>query len=810
MRPLKLTLEGFTGIRSGRGKESLTIDLTTIPANAQLVALVGPNGNGKTTILDNLHPYRVMPSRSTTLGPNGFSYWDHICAPAAKKDLEWEHGGRRYMTSLSFKSTAKTRKSDCYLFVWETDLSKWEPVRLDDGTLSDGKTDTYDRCVGAILGIPETFFTSAFSAQCRKSISAYGSSEVKALLASILEHEDLRTLSAKAGTVGKHLRVHLESLQDKLAQARGAETDIEAAREQLSQLETRLQEEQECERYALGHVDEQRKALALLEAKREAQMQDQEQRTFINQQIVKSLDNADALKANAKRNADAEIARLTTERQKAQLDLAKAVTLRNQNEEEMRRLSAVIAQGGIIRSACVELPGLQQELASIDSESTLLQAKLAELRPLRLSMQADLEAQTRIHTTANGKIEAIARLKETSSLIDKVPCAGSQLQPRCPLLENANQARDNISQQEAKLVDMRAQYRTLRTKIEDSQEKLNVVDELEAKLAELSKRRITLAHRLSELSRLSGMKSMLEDAAQRLPVLEESKAQFPLYRSETEALLGSFEEKVSQLRSALEMEITRLDTAAAAEVSALKERLSQLSAPVSELELAGARRALQTAGANVESVRVRLQGLSNEKVTKLATIDTLRMILAKLEATKVEAKRISDEIANWKLLEKGLGNDGLIALSIDDAGPEIATLCNDLLRESYDARFAIRIDTQTSTQAGSLKETFEVTVRDQHTGDEKSLKDMSPGERTWVNECLTRAIALYVGESQGVQFHTLFTDEADGALDADRKRQFMQMKRAVLARGRYEREYFISQTPELWEMADHVIDVTSL
>jgi exonuclease SbcC len=378
------------------------------------------------------------------------------------------------------------------------------------------------------------------------------------------------------------------------------------------------------------------------------------------------------------------------------------------------------------------------------------------------------------------------------------------------LLENAHKAREDINQQEAILVDMRAQYRTLRTSIEGRQEKLNALDDLEAKLGDLSTRRITLANRISELSRLSGMRSMLEEATQRLPVLEESKQQFAIYKAETEALLSGFVEKVAECRRALAVEITRLDAAASSEVSALKARLSQLSAPVTEFELAGARRALQAAGANVESVRVRLQGIANEKVTLLATIDTLRMILEKLEATKVEATRISDEIASWKLLEKGMGNDGLIALSIDDAGPEIATLCNDLLRESYDARFAIRIDTQTATQAGGLKETFEVTVRDQHTGDEKSLKDMSPGERTWVNECLTRAIALYVGESQGVQFHTLFTDEADGALDADRKRQFMQMKRAVLARGGYEREYFISQTPELWEMADHIIDVTTL
>lgn len=36
------------------------------------------------------------------------------------------------------------------------------------------------------------------------------------------------------------------------------------------------------------------------------------------------------------------------------------------------------------------------------------------------------------------------------------------------------------------------------------------------------------------------------------------------------------------------------------------------------------------------------------------------------------------------------------------------------------------------------------------------------------------------------------------------------MKREVLRQGGYEREYFISQTPELVEQADAVIDVVAL
>ena len=74
----------------------------------------------------------------------------------------------------------------------------------------------------------------------------------------------------------------------------------------------------------------------------------------------------------------------------------------------------------------------------------------------------------------------------------------------------------------------------------------------------------------------------------------------------------------------------------------------------------------------------------------------------------------------------------------------------------------------------------------------------------FVCEELTRAIALYLVQCSGRRYSTLFSDEADGALDPERKRRFMAMKREVLKLGGYEREYYVSQTPELAAMADAV------
>jgi DNA repair protein SbcC/Rad50 len=122
----------------------------------------------------------------------------------------------------------------------------------------------------------------------------------------------------------------------------------------------------------------------------------------------------------------------------------------------------------------------------------------------------------------------------------------------------------------------------------------------------------------------------------------------------------------------------------------------------------------------------------------------------------------------------------------------------------------VSIHTLVETGKGDQKEGFDIVVHDGDSGDSKSVSLMSGGERVWINECLTRAVALYLARHSGRRYDTLFSDEADGALDAERKRMFMAMKREVLRLGGYVREFFVSQTPELTAMADAVIDLEAL
>src|SRR5437762_5494444 len=230
MRPISLTLKGFRGIRYGLGRDVIDLDFEQLAGDAKLVAIVGRNGRGKTTLMDNMTPFPTMPSRAGADGLGGFSYYDQVCLPESSKDLVWKHGGQRYRSQLVFRLNGK-KKTEAFLHVRRSD--SWQPMRLDDGTVSDGKFDTYVQCVERILGSAETFFTSVFAAQGRRQLSAYKNAEIKTLLADLLGLDEIRDVGAKALETAKFLKAGLVAVRQERA---GLKAEIEQVARELSQL----------------------------------------------------------------------------------------------------------------------------------------------------------------------------------------------------------------------------------------------------------------------------------------------------------------------------------------------------------------------------------------------------------------------------------------------------------------------------------------------------------------------------------------------------------------------------------------------
>jgi exonuclease SbcC len=238
--------------------------------------------------------------------------------------------------------------------------------------------------------------------------------------------------------------------------------------------------------------------------------------------------------------------------------------------------------------------------------------------------------------------------------------------------------------------------------------------------------------------------------------------------------------------------------------------LAALPAPFDERRVSAAAQAVADARQAVAAAdRAHLAAARDAQA-----LDALSQQMQSLAQRRVQVDarvaHVEAELGGWNLFARCMSNDGLIALAIDDAGPTLSGLANDLLLACYGPRFTVSIHTLVETGKGEQREGFDIVVHDGESGESKSVGLMSGGERVWVNESLTRAVALYLAQHSGRRYTTLFCDEADGALDPDRKRMFMAMKREVLRLGGYEREFFVSQTPELTAMADAVIDLDAL
>ena len=804
MKPLRLTLKGFTGIRDGLGRDELTLDFASLAADAQLVALVGPNGSGKTTIIDNAHPYRLMPSRATSASVGGFSYYDHLCAPEGGKDLEWMHEGRRLRSQLVFRMNG-TRRTEAFLHEWKDD--RWMPVVMPDGTRSDGKTETYDRCVEGLLGSPETFFTSAFHAQNRRQLSAFRPSEVKGLLVELLGLEQIRATGQNAARVAALLQQALEERRAAVARHRAVEESVLHLRRMVEEAQVRIRSTVESRVAAQASLQSAQAQLAACEAERAAAAGIETLRQSLQAQVAELARRKTVLVGALVRLGEDLKARRERADHALRAAEESAVASRGRLQRDLALAQALLARQDAIRAAVERLPLLAEQEQAARAALRIAEEMGERAARIRQRLQVMAASRQGLEREAGASVLRAQQLRERFGLTQEVPCNGLELQGTCKLLADAHEAKALQPSADLKIAQVRQEVATL-----DAERHL-----LERELAGMGDAAAPIAQARASLDAVIEQRRIANaDAA-----LAESvrQAQDRLNGIATEA--AEIGQRVHAAQASAREECARCDAAA-------REASERHAGEVTELDAASARLTGQLAGlpppfddsrrAAAEQAATRAkQALDAAEVAHTAAVTRHAELVGRLQSSATQladgqmaasaVAHLETELALWTALTKALGNDGVIALCIDDAGPTLASLTNELRLGCYGPRFTVSITTQVETARKDLKEGFDVIVFDAETGASKSVAMMSGGERVWIDEALTRAIAVYLAQSAGRRYQTLFSDEADGPLDPERKRMFVAMKREVLRLGGYEQELFVSQTPELWSLADSVIEV---
>ena len=808
MQVLSLTLKGFRGIRDGLRRNTLTLDFEALAGDAALVAIAGSNGRGKTTVMDNMHPYLTIPSRAMAAGPGGFAYYDHVCLPESEKNLVWAHEGVRYRSQVVIRSGTR-RRTEAFLFAWAGDM--WRPAQLPDRTVSDGKVETYTRCVEAVCGSADTFFTSVFSAQGKRQLSHYRNGEIKTLLADLLGQEEIRALGQKAADVARALKAGLVTLRQELVGIVDEHQRIGEEQRRVEGAGARTVQALAAKADAQTALDAARSTQARLVAEREQTLATQAQRRRLQQERQAALDadkqSTAALDAQDRQEQE-RLARLT---QRIADRITQERGRREALEGRRRQHHQVLSDAPAVQRAVRALPRSQRVLCARTERVGLLRQQVQRLSDCT---GAQRTAQLRLAEIEREAGRAALRAEELArrfGLTDEVPCAGTDLQGRCKLLADAHEARALVPNAQADIhrlatekrvvLEQLEQIRTLVLALASAPTGCHVAEHRETLARDRVSRVAMLAARAAEIERVRDEVMVVEQELEALAAAggvgetADERAERQQVATVREQVSGRREQQVAQIRERLD----RLD-----------ESLAALPAPFDAQWLVAAGGAVGRATAAVTaSEQAHLVALRDAQSWQGAT---RQMAIVAQRRTHLMARIacVESSLGGWTLFARCMSNDGLIALAIDDAGPALSGLANDLLLACYGPRFTVSIRTQVETAKGEQREGFDIVVHDGDSGESKSVGLMSGGERVWINECLTRAVALYLAEHSGRRYGTLFSDEADGALDAERKRMFMAMKREVLRLGGYEREFFVSQTPELTAMADAVIDMEAM
>lgn len=815
MTPNSLTLKGFRGIRDGLGRDEITLDLDTLAGGAKLIALAGPNGIGKTTVMDNLHPFLVMPSRAGADGLGRFSFYDQVVLVENLKDLVWTHAGIRYRSEVVIRVNGK-KKTEAYLYVDSN--GAWTPYRLQDGTVSDGRVDTYTRGVEEICGSRETFFTAQFSAQGKRQLSAYDPAEIKTLLADLLGHEEVRKTGQQATKVIDLLKIGITGMRQALAGVEAERTTITAALAGIGDTDARMTA-LAAERVAAQQVSQTAaEGRARTQADAEAATQNDVRRQQLAAERAALINEG----REAVHRLDNQVARETTQRTELANRVATRVTAaaqrRSQIERRLSTLAATIASAPKVEWA-------KRWQATVEWINTGREAAVAKIRAdiqaaeeLRRSRKSNEDRVAALEREAGQASLRAAELSKRFGLAEEVPCAGTDLQGQCKLLGDAMAAKPLIPNATADIARLGADKEAVLASIADLDRQL-----LAAYTAigafDAAEARAVLQLAEAKLAATRRRHSRLVALAAREGEISQATAERDVAQSELDALVaagtGETVEEARQreafvaLIAQLGTERSTLATQYRQRLDAIEATITAMPAPFDAARLQAAEQAVAAAAAEIERIEKEYAGCLRQQQQAAGYQARLTEVDAKVAQQRQRLAEIDAQMSVWTLFGKCMSNDGLIALAIDDAGPTLSALTNDLLLACYGPRFTVSIVTQSQTAKGEMREDFDIIVHDGDSGDSKSVTAMSGGERVWINECLVRAIALYLAQNRARACDTLFSDETDGPLDSERKRMFMAMKLEVLRLGGYQREYFVSQTPELASMADAVIDMAA-
>lgn len=760
MKNLQLRLKGFIGIKKGLGLDEISVDLSGMSG---LIALSGPNGHGKTSILDNLQPFRTLPSRKRAIK-------NHVFLRDSEKEFSFKFNGDEFRTLV--KIDAQSERSEGY--IWVNGSGK---------SLVDGKAGQYDAAIREIFGSQELFVNSVFCAQGSKKLNEMRKGELQGLFAEFLRLFKYQEWEKTSGTASTILMSKVDEVCKEMDSQRKVLSEENRVRDEIHLLESKKTtaiKDIEILKGGKKSTEDEIKRLEKAEAQNDLLRESVKASQATEQRIAKEVEDI-------KNEGGIEIKGLRDEKHQCGLEIISLDSIL-ENEAEIREA----AKEAEITEGETEVMEASLSVARDDLDKRIEGVKVAE----RVSSNFEYNAQKEVgHQTTDIKL-----LKNRIESTEKLAAGLDARDPECTsticsFIVDSLAAAKLLPSLKKELSESEEWLKNLKTDHEKRRElftgDIKKVKELLSEADNHYKKILKEVERLK--SNLATQKRLAKD----LPRVEVAVSKKEAFQRQLADLSKKIDERIEFWnglfkRKKNELEETKQNTLKL-HADIIEDADKKLAAVRKELEAVESN-IVRMAETEIPAIEAGLQRVKNE--------------LSEIEKTKQEYDKKSaveghliNEVADWSYLKAACGKDGLRNLEISSVAPVISGYANDLLTSTFGPAFTVKFRTQDEE---SMREVFDILVIGED-GSETLLDELSGGERVWILKALRLALTLISKEKGGIDFQTALSDEEDGALDVENAKNFIRLYRSFMAEGNFEDCYFISHKPQAIAMADHIM-----
>lgn len=801
MIPLHLRIAGFLSYRDPVELDFKSFDLACIS---------GHNGAGKSSLLDAITWALFGEAR----GKSGDVIHLSQDVKAAEVALSFQHEDNTYRV----QRTLPRNKSTILEF----------QIRNDDGwrPLTEKTTrDTQARIEQTLRLDYETFVNASFFLQGKADLfTQQNPGKRKEVLSNILGLEMWEEYKNRSAAHRKLIERDVDTIQ-----ARIAEIDLELAEEttrnaRLAELESLLKQLTsartaqetvlESIKMAAAALQEQRKLVETLNAslaRSRAHLAGDETRL-----AAKGADRdsyADLV------NRASKIESAHKQWQKIRKDLETFNQRASQFHEHERERTPLLEKIAIERARLEqEMELLQQQEKVISEQSSVvseLNAQIAEAQKslqeadARVTQRTQLENErnTARETQAAMKVENEALKAEMNQLKERIETLKSAEGASCPLcgqeLSEAHR-KSTLRQLEEEGKQKGDRYRANQKASSDLADEITNYELQITSLAPAENERIRFTSEISQLTerlgnlqftsnewetsgrkRLKEVEKIIEtqkfaiEEHKQLAKIDKELAKLGYAAAahddlrEQENDLRSIEEDFSNLKSAKEVS-KQIES----EIRNLQAEIKERQAEIKELErdtlVAKTKlEAAQTQWPSLDEAErelFRLRESENKTRSELGgakqRVDVLSTQRARKSEFAKERETLQQRIVQHKTLERAFGKDGVPALLIEQALPQIEEKANDLLDRLSDGQMSIRFATQTEykdKKRDDLRETLEIQISD--SAGLRAYEMYSGGEAFRVNFAIRLALSEILAQRKGARLQTLVIDEGFGSQD---------------------------------------------